>query len=163
MGGSPNITKLHKNSPHFLKAWNCHFLKAWKCHFPKAWKCHLKTIATNTSPVNQALRGDLPRTNCKRNGSNAVFCPKVCRISYKKFGVLSGLEPQTFYMLFRGLKENALSKKHFCCNLFYVQLCTDWTILLMQGIASGYSWDVTLIHRLYALSVWTLLNKSGIY
>ncbi len=36
--------------------------------------------------------------------------------------------PQTFYMLFRGLKQNALSKKHFFCNLFYVQLCTDWTI-----------------------------------
>ena len=35
--------------------------------------------------------------------------------------------PQTFYMLFRGLKQNALSKKHFSCNLFYVQLCTDWT------------------------------------
>ena len=35
--------------------------------------------------------------------------------------------PQTFYMLFRGLKENALSKNHFCCNLFQVQLCTDWT------------------------------------
>ncbi len=36
--------------------------------------------------------------------------------------------PKTFYMLFRGLRENALSKNHFCCNLFYVQLCTDWTI-----------------------------------
>ncbi len=35
--------------------------------------------------------------------------------------------PQTFYMLFRGLKQNALSKNHFFCNLFYVQLCTDWT------------------------------------
>ncbi len=31
-------------------------------------------------------------------------------------------------MLFRGLKQNALSKNHFCCNLFQVQLCTDWTI-----------------------------------
>ena len=39
---------------------------------------------------------------------------------------------QTFYMLFRGLKENALSKNHFFCNLFYVQLCTDWTKFLSE-------------------------------
>ncbi len=43
--------------------------------------------------------------------------------------------PQTFYMLFRGLKQNALSKNHFSCNLFYVQLCTDWTISSISGNA----------------------------
>ncbi len=28
--------------------------------------------------------------------------------------------------------ENALSKKHFSCNLYRVQLCTDWTINEVQ-------------------------------
>ena len=63
------------------------------------------------------------------------FCPIVCRISYK--------------MLFRGLKQNASSticqlgttkgfvcpfvhsNSVFSCNLFQVQLCTDWTITLI--------------------------------
>ncbi len=49
--------------------------------------------------------------------------------------------PQTFYMLFRGLKENALSKNHFFCNLFYVQLCTDWTTVFGE------------FHRSHILSV----------
>ncbi len=30
-------------------------------------------------------------------------------------------------VLFVGIKENALSKNHFSCNLYRVQLCTDWT------------------------------------
>ena len=47
-----------------------------------------------------------------------------CRVLPK--GMLNII--QTFYMLFRGLKQNALSKNHFYCNLFQVQLCTDWTI-----------------------------------
>ena len=72
--------------------------------------------------------GGPPRTNCKRNGSSAVFCPIVCRISYKKF-----------YMLFRGLKQNALSKNHFCCNLFQVHLCTDWTNILVLNLAMQFS------------------------
>ena len=44
---------------------------------------------------------------------------------------------QKTHMLFRGLKENALSKNHFYCHLFQVQLCTDWTtttLLSVQGV-----------------------------
>ncbi len=36
--------------------------------------------------------------------------------------------PLNLYMLFVGLIENALSKKHFCYNLFGVRLCTELTI-----------------------------------
>ena len=48
---------------------------------------------------------------------------------------------QSFYMLFVGLKENALSKINFSYNLYGVQLCTYWTnmqpfILYQMPLAS---------------------------
>ncbi len=46
-------------------------------------------------------------------------------------------------MLFRGLKQNALSKNHFYCNLFQVQLCTDWTNRVYT-ITSDRSWEICL-------------------
>ena len=79
-------------------------------------------------PVDQALRGSLPRTNWKRNGSNAVFAQLYAEYHIKCLVCSVGWNHVKFQMLFRGLKQNALSKNQFSCNLFQVQLCNDWTI-----------------------------------
>ncbi len=64
-----------------------------------------KHISPSLSPVNQALRGVYLEQIAKEMG------PVPC-----------------FHMLFRGLKQNALLKNHFFCNLFQVQLCTGWSL-----------------------------------
>ena len=72
--------------------------------------------------------------------------------------------PQTFYMLFSGLRQNALSKNRFSCNLFQVQLCTDWTIRVklvsVSSQSSDYSFqfpDITVFKQNYWLPYGILL------
>ena len=79
------------------------------------------TLRVNISPVNQAPRGGPTRNKLQKKRVQCRVLPK---------GMQNII--QTFYMLFRGLKENALSKNHFFCNLFQVQLCTDWTTTMHE-------------------------------
>ena len=56
---------------------------------------HSIIIVQSTIPV----EGPTLYTNCKRNGSNAGFCPKVRRISYKKVvGSVGLVETQHFFL-----------------------------------------------------------------
>ncbi len=68
----------------------------------------------------KAVYADVVQSTRPTEGSSAVFCPIVCRISYKKFGVLSGVEPCStplgtpiFLSVVYGTKTKCIVKKPF--------------------------------------------------